>query len=59
MRAGLPIQQKLDTALHDFVAFAVLHEMENDRELFEKLLRSFPDRLAAVKAAKGDGHTDF
>lgn len=36
----------------------VLHEMEYERELFIKLLRIFPDRLTAVKAARG-GHTDF
>lgn len=53
MTAGLPIRRQLDNALH-----AVLREMEYERDLFEKLLRSVPDRLAAVKAARG-GHTDF
>ena len=35
-----------------------LEIMKSDTELFERLLRSFPDRLEAVRAA-GGGHTDF
>lgn len=31
----------------------VLHEMENDSELFQRLLRTYPRRLAAVKKAEG------
>ena len=36
----------------------VLRSLENDTNLFEHLLRSFPDRLAAVIAARG-GHTSY
>ena len=36
----------------------VLEEMSKDTELFEKLLKSYPRRLAAVKAANG-GHTAY
>ena len=35
-----------------------LQSMENDTELFEKLLRSFPERIQAVRTARG-GHTDY
>ena len=31
----------------------LLDEMSEDIELFEKLLKSYPRRLAAVKAAEG------
>ena len=36
----------------------VLQEMSDDTELFEKLLRSYPDRLRAVREAKG-WHTRY
>ena len=36
----------------------VLEELSDDTELFEKLLKSYPRRLQAVKAAKG-WHTDY
>ena len=36
----------------------VLSELQNDIELFERLLLSYPKRLEAVKAAFG-GNTDF
>ena len=37
---------------------SVLDEMSEDTELFENLLKSYPRRLAAVKAA-GGLHTDY
>ena len=37
---------------------SVLDEMSDDTELFEKLLKSYPRRMAAVKAEKG-GHTEY
>ena len=36
----------------------VLTGMENDSQLFQKLLHSFPARLEAVRAAQG-GHTNY
>jgi hypothetical protein len=36
----------------------VLNELENEKELFESLLRSYPQRLQAVREAKG-GHTRY
>ena len=36
----------------------VLHELENERELFENLLESYPERLRAVREAYG-GHTKY
>ena len=36
----------------------VLEQLENDTELFQSLLRGFPDRIAAVKRA-GGGQTDY
>lgn len=36
----------------------VLHELENERELFESLLKSYPQRLKAVCEANG-GHTKY
>ena len=43
------LMQTLNTALE---------EMSKDAELFEKLLKSYPRRLAAVKAANR-GHTEY
>ena len=37
---------------------SVLDEMSDDTELFEKLFKSYPRRMAAVKAEKG-GHTEY
>lgn len=37
---------------------SVLENLRNENTLFEALLRSFPDRLAAVVAARG-GHTKY
>lgn len=36
----------------------VLHELENETELFENLLKSYPQRLRAVREANG-GHTKY
>ena len=36
----------------------VLHELENEQELFENLLKSYPQRLRAVREANG-GHTKY
>ncbi|CAF1292515.1 unnamed protein product [Didymodactylos carnosus] len=36
----------------------VLHELENEKELFESLLKSYPQRLKAVREANG-GHTRY
>jgi transposase len=36
----------------------VLHELENETELFENLLKSYPQRLEAVREANG-GHTKY
>ncbi|CAF4985287.1 unnamed protein product [Rotaria sp. Silwood1] len=36
----------------------VLHELENETELFENLLKSYPRRLKAVREANG-GHTKY
>ena len=37
---------------------SILEEMSQDTELFEKLLKSYPRRLAAVKANHG-AHTEY
>ena len=37
---------------------AALGDMEYDTDLFEKLLRSYPDRMRAVQAADGK-HTNY
>lgn len=36
----------------------VLHELQNETELFENLLKSYPQRLRAVREANG-GHTKY
>ncbi len=36
----------------------VLKSLENDTELFETLLLSYPERLDAVRRANG-GHTEY
>ncbi|CAF0818695.1 unnamed protein product, partial [Didymodactylos carnosus] len=36
----------------------VLHELKNEKELFESLLKSYPQRLKAVRKANG-GHTRY
>ena len=36
----------------------VLKSLENARELFDVLLRSYPSRFDAIKAA-GGGHTNY
>jgi hypothetical protein len=36
----------------------VLHELENETELFENLLKSYPERLRVVREANG-GHTKY
>ena len=36
----------------------VLHELENEQELFKNLLKSYPQRLRAVGEADG-GHTKY
>lgn len=68
---GAIIKDKVESALHTFpdnpqqgllnlqnVLHNVLRNLENDTNLFDSLLRSFPARLAAVTAARG-GHTDY
>lgn len=36
----------------------VLHELEDDTDLFQTLLRTYPDRLRAIRQANG-GHTKY
>jgi hypothetical protein len=36
----------------------VLYELENERELLENLLKSYPQRLRAVRETNG-GHTKY
>ena len=55
---AFPISDRSKPAVLKQTLNTVLKEMSKDTELFEKLLKSYPRRMAAVKAANG-GHTEY
>ena len=55
---AFPVSDRSKTAVLKQTLNAVLEEMSKDTELFEKLLKSYPRRMAAVKAANG-AHTEY
>ena len=55
---AFPVSDRSKPAVLKQTLTAVLEEMSKDTELFEKLLKSYPRRMAAVKAANG-AHTEY
>ena len=55
---AFPVSDRSNPAVLKQTLNAVLEEMSKDTELFEKLLKSYPRRMAAVKAANG-AHTEY
>lgn len=55
---AFPVGERSKPAILRQTLTSVLDEMSEDTELFEKLLKSYPSRLAAVKAA-GGWHTKY
>ena len=55
---AFPISDRSNPAVLKQTLNTVLKEMSKDTELFEKLLKSYARRMAAVKAANG-GYTEY